>query len=167
MGWNLNDSTTSLLPNISFLSWAKWLHSTRMWRTVRLHWQCSQTGGGSFFRMYECVKCVWPMRARHKTTSSWVSNETGIHKVTNRQILFSLHKIGYFTLRTHCVHTVCVIKVTVSQNHISIYQLIQKSWLCQVAYLLVICKQFFLKVALHLMVVFKNFQNNNNFYLWP
>ena len=51
MGWNLNDSTTSLLPNISFLSWAKWLHSTKMWRTVRLHWQCSHTGGGSFFRI--------------------------------------------------------------------------------------------------------------------
>ena len=41
MGWNLNDSTISLLPNISFLSWAKWLHSTKMWRTVRIHWQCS------------------------------------------------------------------------------------------------------------------------------
>ena len=26
--------------------------------------------GGSFFRMYEWVECVWTMRARHKTTSS-------------------------------------------------------------------------------------------------
>ena len=51
MGWNLNDSTTSLLRKISFLSWAKWLHSTKMWRTVRLHWQCSHRGGGSIFRM--------------------------------------------------------------------------------------------------------------------
>ena len=39
MGWNLNDSTTSLLPNVSFLSRAKLLHSTKMWRTVRIHRQ--------------------------------------------------------------------------------------------------------------------------------
>ena len=39
MGWNLNDSITFLLQNISFLSRAKWLHSTKMWRTVRIHWQ--------------------------------------------------------------------------------------------------------------------------------
>ena len=63
---NLNESTTSLLPNIiSFLAWAKWLHSTKMWRTVRIHWQCSHWGGGSFFKMYEWVKCVWPLWVRH------------------------------------------------------------------------------------------------------
>ena len=44
---NKNDSTTCLLPNISFLSWEKLLHSTKMWRTVRIHWQCSHRGGGS------------------------------------------------------------------------------------------------------------------------
>ena len=53
MGWNLNDSSTSLLPNISFRSRAKLLHSTKMWRSVRIHWQCSHWGEGSFFRMYE------------------------------------------------------------------------------------------------------------------
>ena len=68
MGWNLKDSRTSLLPNISFLSWAKWLHSTKMWRTVTVHWQCSHRGGRSFLKMYEWVKCVWPMRAQHTET---------------------------------------------------------------------------------------------------
>ena len=38
LGWNLIYSTTSLLPNVSFLSWAKWFHSTKMWRTSRIHW---------------------------------------------------------------------------------------------------------------------------------
>ena len=33
-----------LLPNISFFfSPAKWLHSTKMWQTVRIHWQFSHT----------------------------------------------------------------------------------------------------------------------------
>ena len=45
--------------NISFLSRAKWLHSTKMWRTVRIHWECSHRGGGSFFKIYEWVRCIW------------------------------------------------------------------------------------------------------------
>ena len=53
VGWNLNDSITSLLPNISFLSRAKWLHSTKRWWTVRIHWQSSHWGGGSFLKIYE------------------------------------------------------------------------------------------------------------------
>ena len=40
-----------------------------MWWTVRIHWQCSHWGGGSFFKIYEWVRWVWPMRARHKTIS--------------------------------------------------------------------------------------------------
>ena len=75
MGWNLNDSTTSLLPNISFLHWTKWLHSTNMWRTVRIHWQCSHWGGGSFLKIYEWVRCVWPMwldtRQHHPSCTAW------------------------------------------------------------------------------------------------
>ena len=43
---------------------ARWLQSTKMWRTVRVHWQCSHWGGGSFFRIYEWVKYAWPMWAR-------------------------------------------------------------------------------------------------------
>ena len=39
---------------------SKWLHSTKMWRTARIHRQCSHWGGGSFFKMYECVRWVWP-----------------------------------------------------------------------------------------------------------
>ena len=43
------------LPRISStqyicLVWAKWLHSTKMWRTVRTHWQRSHRGGGSLFK---------------------------------------------------------------------------------------------------------------------
>ena len=102
MGWNLNDSTTSLLPNISFLSWAKWLHSTKMWRTVRIHWQRSHRGGGSFLKMYECVKCVWPMRARHKTappagglpiSQDWLDRMKLVHDCTVPIILPSVKDI--------------------------------------------------------------------------
>ena len=55
VGRNLNDSTTSCLPNIlSFLVWAHFfLHSSKMLQTVRIHWQCSHLGRGSFFKMYE------------------------------------------------------------------------------------------------------------------
>ena len=28
-----------------FSSGVRWMHSTKMWRTVRLHWQCSHWGG--------------------------------------------------------------------------------------------------------------------------
>ena len=54
----------NILPNISSLTWARWLQSTKMWHTVRIHWRCSHRGGGSFLKMYEWVKCVWPMRAQ-------------------------------------------------------------------------------------------------------
>ena len=60
--WGRIDSTTSLVPNISFLSRTKWLHSTKMWRTVRIHWQCSHWGGGYFLKIYKWVRCVWLMR---------------------------------------------------------------------------------------------------------
>ena len=56
----------------SFLEQNKLLHSTKMWRTVIIDWQCSHWGEGSFLKMYEWVKCVWPMRARHKTISSFL-----------------------------------------------------------------------------------------------
>ena len=62
MGWNRNDSITSLLPNIFFLSRAKWLHFTKMWWSVRIHRQYSHRGGGSFLKIYECVRCVWETR---------------------------------------------------------------------------------------------------------
>ena len=44
VGWNLNDSITFLLPKTSFIFSAKWLHSTKMYRTVRIDWQhCQNT----------------------------------------------------------------------------------------------------------------------------
>ena len=62
----------------SFLVCAKWLHSTKMWRTVRIHWQCSHWGGGSLFEVYEWVKCMCPMRARytqfHPSCTAWKTN---------------------------------------------------------------------------------------------
>ena len=36
----------------------KWFHSTKMWRTVRIHCHCSHWGAGSFFMMYECIRWV-------------------------------------------------------------------------------------------------------------
>ena len=35
-----------------------------MWRAVWIHWQCSNWGGGSFLKIYEWVKCIWPMWAQ-------------------------------------------------------------------------------------------------------
>ena len=51
---------------------AKLLHTTNMWRTVRIHWQCSHWGGRFFFKMCESVRSVWSMQARHKTTPSFL-----------------------------------------------------------------------------------------------
>ena len=58
MGWHLNDSTTSLLPNISFLSQAKWLHPTKMWRTVRIQF-LYVTESVSSVSVRECFVCQW------------------------------------------------------------------------------------------------------------
>ena len=33
-----------------------WLHSTKTWQTIRIHWQCSHWGGWSLFKMHEWVK---------------------------------------------------------------------------------------------------------------
>ena len=60
--------------------WSKWFHhisSTKYIfpfssKMIALHWQFSHRGGGSFLKIYECVKYVWPMRTRHKTTSSFL-----------------------------------------------------------------------------------------------
>ena len=53
-GWNLKDSTTSLLPNISSLTWLSKMialhHNVANCQntlTVRIHWQCSHWGGGA------------------------------------------------------------------------------------------------------------------------
>ena len=105
MGWNLSDSTTSLLPNISFLSRAKWLHSTKMWRTVRIHWHRSHRGGGSFLKIYEWVKCVWPMRARHNTTHMPSPTKFKTHYVAPQFYFFAgpskLCQIFFIEIRTY------------------------------------------------------------------
>ena len=65
MGWNRNP-----LPNIYFLVYAKWLHSTKIWRTVRIHWQCSHWGGRSLFAIYQWIECVYEREMFYLTTHS-------------------------------------------------------------------------------------------------
>ena len=75
------------LSNISALSSAKWLHYTKMWRTVRIHWQCSHWGGKSLLNMCEWIRWVRPMRIRHKTTSSFLqyfSSQPVLHDWCNK-----------------------------------------------------------------------------------
>ena len=57
---------------LSFFS-AKWLHSTKIWWTVRKHWQCSHRGGRSFFGMYEWVRydrCRHDIRQLHPSSTA-------------------------------------------------------------------------------------------------
>ena len=66
----IKDSTTSLLPNISFLSWAKWLHIHNVANCQNTLTVLTQRW--RIFPQDIWVRCVWPMRARHKTTSSFL-----------------------------------------------------------------------------------------------
>ena len=71
--WNVNEFITSLLPNISFLVWARWLHSTKIGQieVENLSSRCTKYdklseytdstrtwGGKSFFKIYKIWQTV-------------------------------------------------------------------------------------------------------------
>ena len=50
--WFDHISCTKYIFPFFVLYWAKWLHSTKMWQTIRIHWECSHWGGGSFIYIW-------------------------------------------------------------------------------------------------------------------